>query len=333
MASAARLPFFLVAQPSGLHTAASKLEACATFMRRVFFIVGPTAAGKSEIAAAVAQRCHGEVVSADAFQVYRGLDLLTAKPDAATLQKVPHHLIGYLAPTEEMNAGRFRSDALAASAEVQTRHQEAFVVGGSGMYVQALTHGLSRLPAADPQVRQELSRESTAELLSRLEQLDPATAGKIDRQNRHRVLRALEICVLSGQPASELRRRAAPSEPAAGVLLFRDRDELHQRIHLRVEMMFAAGVVAEVRRVGEVGATAAKTLGLRDIQELIAGRISEAECRARMEQATRRYAKRQLTWFRGQSNFEPLNLSRQTSPEAIDRIAQKARHSFSAPQG
>ncbi|CAN5671837.1 tRNA (adenosine(37)-N6)-dimethylallyltransferase MiaA [soil metagenome] len=299
---------------------------------RPFYIVGPTAAGKSELAAAIAQQCNGEIVSADAFQVYAGLHLLTAKPEAVTLRMVPHHLIGSVSLGEEMNVGRFRPAALTAIEEIEKRGKAAFVVGGSGLYVQALTHGLSRLPPADPQLREELNALSTTELVSRLEILDGATAQTIDRHNRHRVLRAVEICLLSGQPASALRRRGAPPAPPAGVLVWRERAELFQRIDARVTQMFASGVVEEVREVPQLSATAAKTLGLHDIQELLAGRMAEAECIARIQQATRRYAKRQLTWFRRQSNFEPLNLSLHTSSEAIDWIARKARLTFSAQQ-
>jgi tRNA dimethylallyltransferase len=198
------------------------------------------------------------------------------------------------------------------------------------MYVKALTHGLSRLPAADPQLRGELNQQTTAELVARLGKLDGETAATIDRHNRHRILRALEICLLSGQTASQLRRRQPPPENAAGVLVFRDRAELYERINSRVTMMFAGSAVEEVRRVGETGSTAAKTLGLADIRELLAGRISEAECIARIQQATRRYAKRQLTWFRGQTTLAPLNLSLHGFPEAVELIAQKARHTFAA---
>lgn len=291
-------------------------------MENVFFIVGPTAVGKSEVAAEAAASCGGEVISADAFQIYAGLDLLTAKPDAATRTKVPHHLIGTTALSEPMNAGRFRRLAVRAINDVAARGRHAFVVGGSGLYIKALTHGLSALPQGNPELRKNLESLSIAELLLQLAELDPATARSIDPKNKHRVLRAVEICLLTGRPASELRQLAAPASEPRGVALLRDRAELYRRIDQRVEMMFASGVVEEVRTTGEVAATAAKTLGLTDIQELISGNISEAECIARIQQASRRYAKRQLTWFARQTNFEPLNLSRCSSSEAIESITR-----------
>ena len=297
-------------------------------MRGAFFIVGPTAAGKSEIAAEVASSCGGEIVNADAFQIYAGLDLLTAKPDPATLRKVPHHLIGSALPRELMNAAQFRQAALAEIEAIRLRRKRAFIVGGSGMYVQALTHGLSALPGADAELRRQLNDRDAAELYAQLSEIDPQTAREIDPHNKHRLVRAVEICLVSGRPVSEQRQRSKDRPDAAGVFVFRDRAELYQRIDSRVETMFDSGVIDEVRALGDIGATAAKTLGLSQIRELIAGRISEQECIASIQQATRRYAKRQLTWFQRQTSFEPLNLSLQSSSDAVEYISRKARQSF-----
>ncbi|MEP6822600.1 MAG: tRNA (adenosine(37)-N6)-dimethylallyltransferase MiaA [Chthoniobacterales bacterium] len=300
-------------------------------MPRAFFIVGPTASGKSEIAAQVAQHLDAEIVGGDAFQVYAGLDLLTAKPDEATRRRVPHHLIGTVPLMETMDAERFRHSALERIDDIHSRGSRAIVVGGSGMYVKALTHGLSPLPRADAELRERLEQCSEGELFVRLGKLDPASASVIDRKNKRRLIRAVEICLLSGQPASAQRSRQKPAEESSGVFLFRDRDELYERINERVEAMFADGVVEEVRAASEIGPTAEQTLGLRQIRDLIERRFSEAECIAVIQQATRRYAKRQLTWFSRQTSFEPLNLSRIGSPEAIEWIARKARLSF-APE-
>jgi len=293
-----------------------------------FYIVGPTATGKSEIAAAVARQCDGEIVNADAFQIYQGLDLLTAKPEQATLSSVPHHLIGVTSLTEQMNAEKFRRAAIAALRNIRSRGKQPFVAGGTGMYVKALTHGLSPLPSANAELRHHLNDLTVDELMARLAEVDPDTARVIDCRNKHRVLRALEICLLTGRPASVQRQRAAATNAAAGIFVFRDRSELYERINQRVQMMFANGVVDEVRSTGETSTTAAKTLGLEEIRDLIAQKISEADCVAAIQQATRRYAKRQLTWFQRQTSFEPLNLSRIGSSEAIEWIARKARLSF-----
>lgn len=296
-------------------------------MRRAFFIVGPTATGKSELAADVAREMRAEIVSADAFQIYRGLDLLTAKPDISTLAKAPHHLIGTTPLHEEMNAERYRRVASLAIDEIQSRGKLAIIVGGSGLYIKALTHGLATVPGSDPKLREKLNAMSLDELRSRLIELDSQAAGKIDMKNRRRVVRALEICLLTGKPASAQAKewtvaaRADRGEPvstipATGVFVFRDREELYARVNRRVERMFEDGVIEEVRAAGEVSTTASQMIGFREIRQLLNGEMSITQCVAAIQQATRRYAKRQLTWFRRQTNFSPLNLSLLTHNEA-----------------
>ena len=296
-------------------------------MMRAFFIVGPTATGKSELAADVAREVGAEIVSADAFQIYRGLDLLTAKPDASTLAKAPHHLIGIVPLAEEMNAEKFRRLAWRAIDEINSRGKLAIVVGGSGLYIKALIHGLPPLPESDPKVREELNAMSLDDLRSQLAEVDPGTARKIDLKNRRRVVRALEICLLTGRPASEVVAGVGDSGwpgspiPATGVFLFRDREELYERINQRVQAMFERGVIEEVRAAGVISATASQMIGLREIRELLEGKMWLAQCIAEIQRATRRYAKRQLTWFRRQTNFLPLNLSFLTHKEAVKWIS------------
>jgi tRNA dimethylallyltransferase len=294
------------------------------FVQCTFFIVGPTAAGKSELAADVAREMRGEVVSADAFQIYHGLDLLTAKPDAATLAKAPHHLIGTTPLHQEMNAEKFRRAASHVIDQIHSLGKLAIIVGGSGLYIKALTDGLALLPQVDPKLRAKLNALSTDAVRSKLADLDPEAARKIDAKNRRRLVRALEICLTSGRPASAQRNQwavaAAHSEAAAGVFVFRNRDELYERINHRVEVMFESGVIEEVQAAGAVSSTASQMIGLREIRELLAGKMSILQCVAAIQQATRRYAKRQLTWFRRQTNFEPLNLSPLSHNEAVKWI-------------
>jgi tRNA dimethylallyltransferase len=292
-------------------------------MRHAFFIVGPTATGKSELAADVAHEIGAEIISADAFQIYRGLDLLTAKPDGSTLAKAPHHLIGSTALRDEMNAEKYRRAASLAIDEINSRCKLAIIVGGSGLYIKALTHGLAPLPESDPELREKLNAMSLDDLRSQLVEVDPETARKIDLKNRRRVIRALEICSLTGKPASAQRlyEDASHSESATGVFVFRERQEVYERINQRVEMMFERGVIEELRTAGGTSATASQMIGLREIRELLAGKKSLPQCIAEIQQATRRYAKRQLTWFRRQSNFPPLNLSFLTHKEAAKWIS------------
>ena len=316
-------------------------------MVRAFFIVGPTGTGKSELAADIAREVGAEIVSADAFQIYRGLDLLAAKPEGEVLGKAPHHLIGTIPLTEEMNAEKFRRAATGAIQAVNSRGKLAIVVGGSGLYIKMLTHGLSPLPKSDQKLREKLNAMSLDKLISQLVELDPETAGKIDVKNRRRVVRALEICLSTGKPMSQafaapavvaegadLGRLAhgrprsataatgtASSKPARGIFVFRDREELYERINQRVKTIFERGVVEEVRAAGVTSATASQMIGLREIREFLDGRKSLPQCIAEIQQATRRYAKRQLTWFRRQTNFAPLNLSFLTHNEAVKWIS------------
>ncbi|PYL12924.1 MAG: tRNA (adenosine(37)-N6)-dimethylallyltransferase MiaA [Verrucomicrobia bacterium] len=295
---------------------------------RTFFIVGPTAAGKSEMAADVAHEIGAEIVSADAFQIYRGVNLLTAKPDAATLAKAPHHLIGTVPLHEEMNAEKFRTAALRAIEEIHSREKMAIVVGGSGLYIKALTHGLAVLPQVDPELRAKLNAMMIDGLRSQLMQLDPETARKIDPKNRRRLVRALEICIATGKRTSEQRRQWAVADSPSGVFVFRDRDELYTRVNNRVEAMFENGVIEEIRAAKAMSSTASKMIGWREIHQLLAAKMSILQCVAAIQQATRRYAKRQLTWFRRQTNFEPLNLSLLTHNEAVKWILLRACRSF-----
>jgi tRNA dimethylallyltransferase len=314
-------------------------------MNGTFFLVGPTATGKSELAADVARELGAEIVSADAFQIYHGLDLLSAKPDATTLARVPHHLIGTMSILEEMNAEKFRKLAMRAISEIHSFGKLAIIAGGGGLYIKTLTHGLSVMPSADPDLRAQLNELSLADLQKKLRKLDPKT--DVDLKNRRRVVRRIEICLLSGKPASEQRTwrqeagvfagpsrtgivsgRGLPMRTSAaatdGVFVFRDREDLYRRINCRVEAMFENGVIEEVRAAGAMSDTASKMIGLREIRALLDGKMSILQCVAAIQQATRRYAKRQLTWFRRQTNFQPLNLSVLSHVEAVERISQAA---------
>jgi tRNA dimethylallyltransferase len=232
---------------------------------------------------------------------------------------------------EEMNAEKYRRAASRAIEEIHSRGKLAIVVGGSGLYIQALTHGLAPLPESDPKLRERLNAMSLDELHAQLADLDPEAAQKIDLKNRRRVVRALEICLGTGKPVSEVvaggadpdklvkaQPRSAPA--ATGVFVFRDREELYTRINQRVEAMFENGVIEEVQAAGKVSSTASQMIGFREIHKLLDGPAdagSISQCIAAIQQATRRYAKRQLTWFRRQTNFSPLNLSLLTHNEAM----------------
>jgi tRNA dimethylallyltransferase len=293
----------------------------------MFFVVGPTAVGKSEIAVEVALRCDAEIVGADAFQAYEGLELLTAKPGGDLRAKARHHLIGEIPLGEKFDAGRYRELALERVREIEGRGKRALVVGGTGLYVRALTHGLSKLPEGNPELRGELEEMTLAELQEKYEALDPRGMERIDRQNRRRLVRAIEVSLLAGAPFSSLRAdwsgEPAAAGPACGVVLERERGELCGLIDERVQRMFDNGVIEEVRDADAAGPTACQAIGYAEIRAHLRGEMSRAECVTAIQQRTRQYAKRQLTWLRRENIFLRINLTNQPQSEVVKLVAQR----------
>jgi len=296
-----------------------------------FFLVGPTAVGKTALAIELAEQFDAEIVNADAFQIYRGLEVLTAKPDAEFQRRVCHHLLGQISLTEIMSAAKFRELALAALGDIRSRKKNAIVVGGSGLYLKAITHGFDQVPPPDPKLREELGALPLKKLAERLQNLSPELAARTDLKNSRRVIRAIEIASTviprASIVAADVVRgpRSATAATACSALLLRDRQDLYQRINERVNVMFRDGVEDEVRTLQDIGPTAASALGLKEVRALIAGQISREECIAKIQQATRRYAKRQLTWFRHQTTFPQLNLTPFSYREALRAITQMFR--------
>ena len=287
-----------------------------------FIIAGPTAVGKSAVALAVAERCGGEIVGADAFQVYRGLALLTAQPSPAGRARVPHHLIGEIPLTQSFDVAQYLRAASPRLGEIQSRGRVAIVVGGTGLYLRALTRGLADLPGADANLRARLESQPLADLQRQLAELDPTAAAQLDLQNPRRVIRALEVCLVTGRPFSSFREQwNGPPPGVRGIVLTRERTALLTRIHERTEAMFAAGVVEEIRAAGEVGPTASQTLGLREIRAHLAGQLSRADCLAAIQLATRQYAKRQMTWFRRETALPPIDLGTTDPAQLAETLA------------
>lgn len=284
------------------------------------FLTGPTGSGKSDVALELAARIGGEIVCADAFQCYRGMEILTAQPRPADRERVPHHLYGTVDPAEEMDAARFAEMAEAALAEIAARGRVAIVCGGSGLYVKALTHGMSPLPPADPEIRSRLEGLPAPELAEMLAQLDPVSARQLNPRNPRHLIRAIEICLLAGRPASELKQSwGSPRPGVRGVFLIREKEDLHDRINRRTEAMAAGGVLEEVSRLqdGSLSVTASKAIGLREFLAALDGAVPLAEAIAAVQVATRQYAKRQITWFRKEIAFVPLPVGRDDSRQEI----------------
>lgn len=276
---------------------------------RLLVITGPTASGKSALALEVAERVGGELVSADSQQVYRYFDVGTAKPSSDDLSRVPHHLISVADPHEQFSAARFAAEADAAIRDIVSRGRVPIVVGGTGLYLRFLLHGVVPAPPADKDLRTRLEAEAEREgrhaLHARLSQIDPETAARVQPADLVRIVRALEIHALTGRTASDFRRAHAFSEDRYDhvfVALDPPREALFRAIDRRTRAMFdEQGLVEEVRALVERGYREAPPMGSVGYVQALAlleGRLSREEAIADAAKQTRHYAKRQWTWFR-----------------------------------
>lgn len=274
------------------------------------YLAGPTAVGKSELAVELACRIQGEIVSVDAFQVYSGLPILTAQPDSKLLARVPHHLIGHISPEADYHIWRYQIEARQKIVDIFQRGKTPVIVGGSGLYFRALIQGLDPLPASSLPLRRELELLALDVLLERLHKIDPYAVARIDIHNRRRVLRAIEICELSGKSLKSFRTSSQKIFAIQALVLVRKREELYSRIVSRVHYMWEQGVAREIIRMqSQIGKTASQAIGLKEISAWIKGKLTKAECQNAICAATYRYAKRQLTWFKNQTTFVQLCLS------------------------
>jgi tRNA dimethylallyltransferase len=283
-------------------------------------IVGPTASGKTELAVRLAEQFDGEIVNADSMQVYRGMDIGTAKPSSALRLRVPHHLIDIAEPNVNFSASDFRREADRAIAEISGRGKKIFVVGGTGLYIRALLQGLVDSPSGAGTVRRELEeraeREGNGALLAELARVDPMSAARLHVNDRVRIIRALEVYRLTGTPISLQRCEhgfAGNYYATLKIGLEVERRDLYERIERRVDMMVAAGLVAEVQGLLVRGidptAKALRSIGYRQICAYLAGAYPLEEAVQLMKRDTRRYAKRQLTWFRNDNEIKWVEYS------------------------
>ncbi len=299
----------------------------------VVAIMGPTASGKSSLALALAERLGGEIVSADSAQVYRGLDVGTAKPSAEDRARVPHHLLDLRDPDQGFSLAEFLSLAGPALEDLHARGRLPLLVGGTGLYLRALLEGYTLVEVPpDPELRRALEARETPSLLADLQARDPETAGKVDPRNRRRLIRALEVCIQTGRAFSEVSRRVPPDHPRLKLGLRVPREVLAERIDRRLEAMVAGGWVEEVRRLAEKGwgpcLRHLRILGYREILDVVEGSRPLQEALEDIRLATRRYARRQETWLRAEPglewiDFQPALL--QAAEERIRRFLEEAQ--------
>ena len=277
--------------------------------------------GKSAVALELARRVDGEIVSADSMQVYRGMDIGTAKPSAQERAAVRHHLIDVCDADAVFDVKQFVDLAKKTVRDIHARGKQALVVGGTGLYVRALRQGLFEGPTRDPALRAKLELMSAATLFEELRRVDPKTAGQIDKKNPRRLVRALEVFYLTGKPVSELQTQWEGIPPPGGpaICLDRNRDDLYERIERRIDEQIAAGWVEEVQRLLQRGMggnpTAMQAAGYRELAAHLQGGPALEETVRLIKARTRQLARRQLTWFRREAGLNWLEIGRAETPQ------------------
>jgi tRNA dimethylallyltransferase len=304
----------------------------------IMVLVGPTAVGKTSLAVSICQRFGAEIINADSVQVYRGLDIGSAKPIADELAAAPHHLVDVVDPDQDFDAARFAELADQAIGDIRSRGKRVLVAGGTGLYIKALLFGLAPLPPVDEKLRRELNddwqRLGPVAMHDRLAELDAEAAGRLHPNDRQRVLRALEVCLQTGRPISAQQKEhafASPRHQHFSVGLSRPKPELDARIVERCHAMWEQGLVDEVQGLMDRGIAsdckALGSLGYAQALRYIMRELSQEEAIAEMIARTKAYAKRQLTWFRG---MEGINWHSPRDHQAIFELA--ARHWTNANQ-
>lgn len=307
---------------------------------QLILIGGPTAVGKTDVALLLAEQLGGEIVVVDSMQVYRRLDIGTAKPSAADRARVPHHLLDVVEVTEPFDAAKFVELARSAVEQIQARGRVPILCGGTGLYFKAFLAGLGEAPAPDPKLRAELEATPVAELLHELAERDPVLYAKIDRNNPRRIIRAVEVIRLTGKPFSAQRAnwQAEPQIQESKIHflgLSRAPADLHARIDARVDAMFKAGLVEETRQLLRRGLaennTAMQAIGYRQVVEYLRGQRSLPDTIQLVKIRTRQFAKRQMTWFRHQLNLEWINLAPDDQPnEVANRVLAVIQNNVSS---
>ena len=300
------------------------------------FILGPTASGKTSLALTLAERLPVELVSVDSAQVFVGMDIGTAKPDADTLARYPHHLINLITPDRRYSAAAFRTDALRVMKDIVARGKVPLLVGGTMLYFKALREGLADLPPADAALRGELDAKAARlgwpVLHAELARLDPETASRLDPNDAQRIQRALEIVLTTGRSLGELyasqKKQPFPFRTVELGLLPSDRTVLHARIAERFRAMLDSGLVAEVESLRrtyplDAGLPSMRSVGYRQVWEMLEGRIPYAELEDRGIFATRQFAKRQLTWLRSMTGIQPLDCLDKTIEARVLALLQR----------
>ena len=290
-------------------------------------ITGPTASGKTDVSVNVAERLGGEIVSADSMQIYKGLDVTTAKPDSHALSAVPHHLIGIIEQKDSFSVRDYVTRAAETIQDINRRGRLPVITGGTGLYIDTLVSGIKFSEiAADYDYRSSLEQRDGGELLTELAKTDPEYAAVMHPNNKKRIIRAMEVYRQSGMTMSEHIKASKPEDTPYDLcpicIEYDDRDRLYQRINTRVDMMIASGMLDEVERAlqGEMSHSFRQAIGLKELEGYFAGEKDLNSCIEEIKKNTRNYAKRQLTWFRRNKDMTRIYADR---CRGIEEIANK----------
>lgn len=292
----------------------------------LIFIVGPTAAGKSEIGMSLAKKLNAEIICCDAMQVYREITIASDKPSAEVRGLIPHHLVDILSVTEDFNMARYRELALPVIQDIQARGKTPLVIGGSGMYMSVLLDGIFEGIAVEEDLREELTEEQKAKgigfLYGRLKALDKEAANKIHPNDTQRIIRALEVALSTGQSITKLQQKRNGLWGKIPIKIFalnRPREELYQRVETRVDAMFAKGLLEEIKEVSTLplSITARKIIGIPEIMGHLNGEYDLERAKYLIKLNTRHYVKRQLTWFRREKRLTWIDIKQADSNESV----------------
>ena len=305
----------------------------------VIAVVGPTASGKTAFAVALAKRIGAEIVSADSMQIYKGMDIASAKPTKDETADVPHHLIDFLDPSDKYSVARYIEDATRAIKDIVSRGKRVVICGGTGLYVDSLLQNITFEEQPDNEeirnlLRKRREEEGIEALFNELSSIDPETAASLHINNEGRVLRALETYMLTGEKPSDIRKRSkavpTPYNSLYFCLEYKNRDILYDRINRRVDIMVENGLVEEAREYFSLcdDYTSAQAIGHKEIAPYLEGKLSLDEAKDNLKKATRHYAKRQLTWFRRNESAVRLYCDTYTGPDdMLDAAVSKINES------
>ena len=291
-------------------------------------IAGPTGVGKTELSLKLAEKLKTEIISADSMQIYKGMDIGTAKIKPEEMNGIKHYIIDIISPDQDYSVGNFERDVNGILEEKEKNNENIIIAGGTGLYINAVTNGISELPEKDENLRGNLSKKSLEELQEELYNLDPESYNEIDIKNKVRVLRALEVCILSGEKFSILKNKNIKRNNYnfMKVLLVRDREELYNRIDKRVDIMMNDGLLHEAEEIYNKYKNSLykiSAIGYKELFSYFDGEISLENAVDKIKMESRRYAKRQMTWFRKKQDYNIYNLSIQSEKEIFEDILEK----------